>query len=193
VESAVSPSRAAAALDLYPLTPGADNRAVLVSLMTDIAFTCPAHKLAAAVARAGSPTWVYDFMRHPSCTPPHAHDPGAAHSFEISYVFDNIAEMTALANAQPNARTCVLATEDLALAKTVSSLWGAFARDRKAVASWPQYAPLRQQVAKLDIGLELDAVDTDSGYRRRQCQVLDQVGLVFEDFLAMLLAVRKCG
>ena len=54
---------------------------------------------------AGAPTWAYEFRRHPSCSGgfgsgPFPTKPGAAHTYELAYVFDDIADVVARANAR---------------------------------------------------------------------------------------------
>lgn len=182
LEKSIGSVKAAAIFDLYPTTSGANNRDVLVTILTDIMFACGAAEFAAALAAAGSPTWVYEFMRHPQCA--FASLPGAAHAFELPYVFDNI-----VAGVQVNKRqntSCVIAPADIELARTVSSLWGSFARNGEAVGAWPRFESPKQEVAKLDVGASVNAIDTDSGYRRRQCQELEDHGIVFQDGIAIL-------
>ena len=55
-------------------------------------------------------------------------------------------------------------------------LWGSFAREGKAVQGWPTYEKAKQAVVKLDLGLDQSLLDVEGGYRRGQCQLLDQVG-----------------
>ena len=198
VEQAVGPNKSAAVLALYPTTPGSDNRDVLVSITTDAMFSCPARKLASAIAATGTPTWGYEFRRHPSCAGFGA-VPGAAHGYEIPYVFDDIADLVAQENAWLSAhfprrgKPCVLAAEDVDLATTVSSLWGTFGRQLTFQSNvWPLFVPPKEVVVKLDVGSVTSALDTDSGYRRRQCQAMEQLSFGFTDAINMLTSQHRC-
>ena len=92
-------------------------------------------------------------------------------------------------------RRCLLASEDLSLARAISSLWGAFGWNHSfSPSAWPQFAPPRELAAQLDLGAVPGALDTDSGYRRRQCEALERLGLVgADDVWAVIRNQQTCG
>ena len=187
VDEVVEPEVAASLLGLYPLVGGTDNRQSVVQLISDLLIVCPSRRLATALAAAGAVPWVYEFARRPSC--PMYNKSGVFHTTEIPYVFDNLAGVAAMANAADP--QCVVAADDLELAAVVSSLWGSFARG-EAIAAWPPFDLPKQEIATLDTGATIGRLDTKAGYKRHQCEKLDQLGLTFAHAGALIGAAAKC-
>ncbi|MFE9928035.1 carboxylesterase/lipase family protein [Streptomyces sp. NPDC005533] len=71
--------------------PGARPADVLMDLITDELFRVPAVRLAEARAAAGNPVWAYQFDLP---TPAYEGRLGAAHCFELPFVFDNFDQWT---------------------------------------------------------------------------------------------------
>jgi para-nitrobenzyl esterase len=93
--------------------PDATPGDVLAALLTDAFFRNPA--FAVAAARAGSPTYVYEFA-----WPTETYDLRACHGLEIAFVFDTITAEHAAALAGPNPPQHV--------ADSMHAAWVAFAR-----------------------------------------------------------------
>lgn len=158
----------ASLLGVYPVVEGQNNREVVAALLSDVLFHCGNRRFATGLAAAGSPPWMYSFKRTPGC--PLVPIPGAAHAFEIQYVF------------QVNVnQSCTQPPEDVDLATKMSNLWGHFAREGHQVESWETFAAPKEQLAKLDIGLNPKALDLEGGYRRAQCDAINALGLKMEN------------
>jgi len=169
---------------LYPIIEGQDNRNALVDLVSDVTFHCPNREIGLALGAAGEAPWMYSFKRSPAC-PLFGFGlnvTGAAHASEIAYVFQELFTGTL---------SCMPPQEDVALAKAIGDLWGLFAREGRQIRSWPRFeAATKAQVAKLDVGLDIHDIDTETGYRRGFCALLSQVSSTFQ--YRFPLALRKC-
>lgn len=146
---------------LYPLVKGQDNLRALIDLYSDVAFHCPHRDWALALDAAGASPWMYSFNRHPGC--PLQPVLGAAHGFEVPYVFQQLDKSSYDTKCHPP-------PEDEELARQVGDLWGFFAREGRQVSSWPLFtAKTNGPVAKLDVGFNAQQIDLETGYRRGYC------------------------
>ena len=189
IQKGFGPVRAVQILNLYPLVEGSDNRQVLVDLMSDIMYHCANRRFALALAEADNPGWMYSFKRHSgmaNCGSPAA-VPGAAHGTEIGYVFGTLEVPYEAVNI-----SCPVPTGDLAMASQISGLWGLFARSHRAAASWPLYTHQKEEIAKLQLGMNAQGLDTETGYRKGQCMGLEEMGLRFREGVDMLFALKLC-
>jgi len=119
-------AHAAAGLTFYDkLTPDPRRGSVLLQAATDLAFACPASVVAAAHAKAGSPTWQYEFDYAL---------PGqdVSHSYEIRFAISNPASFPP--GAPP-----------------LQSYWLNFARtgdpNGPGLARWEPYAPGKSYIS----------------------------------------------
>ncbi len=87
---------------------------VMSAIITDGALACPTRRAARALAGAGGAAYLYQFTH--AFSPALAPGLGAAHSFEIPYVFDN----AFLGSRPPDA--------DAPLITTIQGAWARFAQ-----------------------------------------------------------------
>jgi len=109
--------------------PDGGEEGLATHFLSDVIFAEPARMLARAHARAGRPTFLYQFSYVAEAQ--RAKAPGAGHASEIPYVFDTIALTDPKATSQ-----------DRAAAAATSALWASFAlRGRPAGKgpAWPSY------------------------------------------------------
>ena len=183
IQKGFDPRAASTVLNTYLVTNGSDNRQVLVDLLSDSFFRCPARTFAKALSEAYSPTYMYSFQRTPPCTAIFG-TPGAYHGSEIPYVFQTLSVL-------PRNSTCVIPAADQILAVQIGSLWGQFARG-KAAKGWPLYQSPGEQVVKLDVGVDTAALQVEAEYRVSECDALDGLGLPYGDFLQVASAQLDC-
>jgi len=164
---------------LYPIVDGQDNRNAVVDLISDASFHCPNRAIGLALGASGAAPWMYSFKRAPAC-PAFKGATGAAHGMEIGYIFQE---------PSPLNSSCVAPPEDVSLAIAMGDLWGFFAREGRQVSSWPRFeANTKGQVAKLDVGLDIHNIDTETGYRRGFCVALDNS----LNYSKLWSAISKC-
>ena len=137
-------------------------------------------RLALALDAAGSPARMYSFRRQPVCT--FLHVPGASHTFEIQYVFQTTSSFN---------QTCVIPEADQERATEMSTLWGELAHGDK-VDSWPRFTAKHDAVVVFDLGAKRDLLDTETGYRREQCEALSAVGVDSSYFVRMMGGFYMC-
>jgi para-nitrobenzyl esterase len=130
----VSPQRATAIADAYPLAAYGSPNAAFSALVGDASFACPALQLDRWTSRR-VPTFAYQFDDDAApqrFAPPGAVTPVATHSSELQYLF-------ALPNAPvPGA----LDVDQQALAATLEAAWGSFAANgdpSSPAAPWPSF------------------------------------------------------
>ena len=112
---------------LYDPQGGEDGLAT--NFLSDVIFAEPARLLARAHAKAGRPTYLYQFSYVAQAK--REKEPGAGHASEIPYVFDTVAEVDPKSTAQ-----------DRAAAAATSALWTSFALHGRPAAkgsAWPAY------------------------------------------------------
>jgi len=164
---------------------GIDNRNIAAEIFGDALFHCDNRKVAQALSKAGVAPWVYSFNRQPSCPI----WPGAHHGVEIAYVFQNFnAAMIPFANS-----TCKASPDDVRLSEKVSAMWAAFARTG-TIEGWPRFdSPGNEVNLNIDVGL-LEALDTELGRHRSQCDAMDRIGALTSDILGagVLAALIEC-
>jgi len=165
---------------------GIDNRNIAAEIFGDALFHCDNRKVAQALSKAGVAPWVYSFNRQPSCDI----FPGAHHGVEIAYVFQNLDEtISSLSNS-----TCKVSPDDKRLSEKVSAMWAAFARTGTIEKGWPRFdSPGNEVNLNIDLGL-LEALDTQLGRRRSQCDAMDRIGALTSDTLGagVLGALIEC-
>jgi len=87
---------------------------------------------------------------------------------------------------------CEFVAEEQALAEKVGALWAHFAREGSMDETWPRFrTPSREVNVKLDLGL-VAAIDTETGYRRGQCDMIDELGLDVVQGYAWVGVTSEC-
>ncbi len=169
-----SPPTASDALAVAQLAAGANNGQAVVdhysgasyptpssamsAILTDGGVACPTRRAARALVAAGGVAYLYQFT-HPF-SPALAPGLGAAHSFEIPYVFGN----TFLGSRPPDA--------DAPLIATMQGYWGRFAQagdpNGGGAATWSEYTAANDENIVLDL-----KVTTESGLKKSDCDFWD--------------------
>ncbi|TNJ61373.1 carboxylesterase/lipase family protein [Paenibacillus hemerocallicola] len=122
--------------------PGSTTIALVSDLITDYTFLLPSLRLAEAVHKAGSHTWVYQLDWAPLGSPFKA-----CHGLELPFIFGNFEaykDVPILQGANP---------EDVAdLTTAIRSAWIGFIRTGNPGVSipWPSYEPDRRQTMRYD-------------------------------------------
>jgi para-nitrobenzyl esterase len=151
-------SNAAAVLARYTTSAYATPQASVSAIITYGGLACPTRTAARAVAAAGVPVFLYQFT-HPF-NPGLASGLGAAHSFEIPYVWGN----TWLGARPPDT--------DQPLIDSMQTYWGQFATtgnpNSGGQPAWPAYSMAADQNMVLDLTLA-----TASGLDSSECDFWD--------------------
>ena len=125
----------------YPLSGYSSPAVALGAVGTDAIFACPALVEEAALAKY-TPTYAYEFSDESApdrFLPSFGFPYGAAHAFELQYLFD-------LANTQfPGA----LSAPQRRLARTMQRYWTGFAATGGPGAGWPQFTTGGQRALSL--------------------------------------------
>jgi para-nitrobenzyl esterase len=134
---------AAAVRAAYPLSPGQSPAAVLNAAATASIMDCPGHRLQQSLSRF-TPLYAYEFADRtaPSYLPPVGFDLGAAHTFELSYLFTDYHGATGTLHA--------LTPAQRRLSTTMIHAWTQFAHT--GTPGWPRFTPGQQQVLSLQLG-----------------------------------------
>jgi para-nitrobenzyl esterase len=152
-------SQATQILAQYPSSSFTSPNDALNAVATDGFFTCPARRLARAVAGGGSRAFLYVFAHAPE--KPAQMNLGSYHSAELPYVFGID---TGLAITQ---------TDEKPLVSRVQGYWTSFARtgdpNGGGAPSWPPYNASGDQAMMLD--LPTSAAGT--AYKKAQCDFWD--------------------
>ncbi|MFB7842715.1 carboxylesterase/lipase family protein [Microbacterium sp. NPDC056052] len=136
-------------------------RDLFAAILGDRLFAAPTERLAVAHARAGHPTWRYEFRYR---SPIRDGALGACHSLDIPFVFDLLETDAARRFAGSHAPA--------ALAERIGAGWVALART--GIADWPPFDPESRRTLLLD---EHSApVDDPYGARRALWPEQEQQG-----------------
>jgi len=172
---------AARLLELYPVVDGADNTWILADMIGDVGFVCDNRRIARALSAAGAAPWSYSWRHRPSCigrSPGGIGLKGATHGTEVNYVW----RMPFFSRYE----TCEPVEDEEQLAERVSGLWAHFAREGTMDSRWPRFeSPANEATLKLDLGL-LEAFDTEMGYGRATCNVIEKLNVRLQDVFLFL-------
>ncbi|MEM9863278.1 MAG: carboxylesterase family protein [Myxococcota bacterium] len=130
VRSTLGPAREDAILALYPVDGFENAKAAYEHLFSDVGFICPALSFAQITADAGAAAYSYHYV-HTLSGPASAL--GAPHGAELLPLFDG---WSTLARYTP-------VDADIRLGELMRSQWVAFARNGRALDSWPQLPAIR--------------------------------------------------
>eukprot|EP00747_Dinoflagellata_sp_TGD_P075739 gnl/TRDRNA2_/TRDRNA2_158854_c1_seq2.p1 gnl/TRDRNA2_/TRDRNA2_158854_c1~~gnl/TRDRNA2_/TRDRNA2_158854_c1_seq2.p1 ORF type:complete len:333 (-),score=50.52 gnl/TRDRNA2_/TRDRNA2_158854_c1_seq2:22-921(-) len=156
--------KAKTVLQLYTpaAEPGVDNRDCFSDLVSDMVYHCVDRAIALAMANHSWHPWVYTWKHQPACP----YVPGASHTAEMAYVFNNQHEVYKSYNW-----TCDLSQEELKLGALVSKMWADFAKNLKPDPAWMPFSAPQEMSLKLGLST-LSHYDLEGGYRRAQCDIL---------------------
>jgi para-nitrobenzyl esterase len=154
---------AAAALPLYAaLDPVLGNPAA--QWLTDTSFRCSAVLTAARHAAGGAPVYSYQFEQ----SLPGREGEGAAHSYELPYVFGNLLPNGALAGP--------FSAADRQLSDTMLAYWTNFAKrgdpNGTGLPSWPKFIATSGSYMRFASALPQNA-QPGEGLRRAQCRLFE--------------------
>lgn len=130
--------------------------------ITDTSFRCSAVMMAAGHAATGAPVYSYQFEQ----SIPGKEADGAAHSYELPYVFGNLLSDGPLAGRYMAA--------DRGLSSTIMDYWSNFAKsgdpNGKALPSWSRFNDASRHYMRLSGALPQGA-QSAAGLRRIQCDL----------------------
>lgn len=146
-------------LSLYPVRADADVEMALLRATTHMFMTCPTRFAARGAARAGMPTYLYQFTR----VLPGGESLGAYHSAEIGYVFGTKESWLPLEPV------------DHELSESMARFWVQFAATGNPnVAGLPEWLPYDQATDRhLELG---NTIAAGAGLTRETCDLV-QLGL----------------
>ena len=154
---------AAAALPVY----GASDPVLgspAAQWLTDTSFRCSAVVTAGRHAAGGTPVFSYQFEQ----SIPGREAEGAAHSFELPYVFGNLLPSGALAGP--------FGAADRQLSNVMLTYWANFAKhgdpNGAGLPVWPRFNASPGTYLRFSSALPQDA-QTAAGLRRPQCQLFE--------------------
>ncbi|HEX7821940.1 MAG TPA: carboxylesterase family protein [Sphingobium sp.] len=159
----------------YPLAKFGSPVAALSAAETDLRFACPQDAFDTRIAR-WTPLFSYEFdeVTAPSYLPPAGFELGAAHTFELQYLFPRFRGATGMPRILNHAQA--------RLSDRMVGYWSRFASSgdpnlaRKEQPEWPRY---RQHQEKLILQLETTSVVEDS-LSRHNCAFWDRIKLPAE-------------
>lgn len=136
--------RAAPRKEVMARYPGLEGQALVRQWLADTGFNAPARWLANANARAGQPTWVYQFD-HLLPAAIKARQPGAAHSDDKLYLFNELDEPDLSFECPAEQR----------MKQLMLGYWTHFARsgnpNGKDLPDWPRWRPDHRVTQILDV------------------------------------------
>ena len=154
---------AAAALPLYATTDpvlGPPSS----QWLTDTSFRCSAVVMASRHSTAGAPVYSYQFEQ----SIPGREGDGAAHSYELPYVFGNLLPSGPLAGP--------FSAADRQLSNVMLSYWTNFAKhgdpNNAGLPSWPKFGPATGSYMRFSSALAQNARPAE-GLRKPQCQLFE--------------------
>ena len=132
---------------------------------TDASFRCGTTHFANKAATAGVPIWQYQFEHFV----PGKEERGAAHSFEVPYVFGNLSS-TGFSAADYDA-------DDRQLSELLTSYWTNFAKrgdpNGAGLPEWPRYTPANNAYLRLSSDLP-DSAQAAAGLGGEICELFVQ-------------------
>ncbi len=150
----------AAIVAQYPSAAYGSPTAAAAAAVSDGAFTCPARRVARALAGAGVPTYRYHFAHAPEGAL--VTGLGAFHSSEVPFVFGNATEL------EPNSPMA----DEAPLSSAMMGYWGRMAAagnpNGGSAVAWPAYDPTTEPDLVLDL-----PVTTELAYDKAACDFWD--------------------
>lgn len=144
----------------YPIAEYGSAQSAAVAAVGDAGFVCPTRMAARALAKSGTPTFLYHFTYEPTATL--LANLGAFHSAEVKYVFGNAYQLA----PQP------LTDEELGLSAELMGYWSRHAAagdpNGEGAFAWPQYDPAKDEAIVLDMTLS-----TKAGIKKDLCDFWD--------------------
>jgi para-nitrobenzyl esterase len=154
---------AAAAVPLYA-APDPVLGTPAAQWLTDTSFRCSAVVTAARHAGGGAPVYSYQFEQ----SLPGRDGDGAAHSYELPYVFGNLLPSGPLAGP--------FSAADRQLSNVMLSYWTNFAKqgdpNGAGLPVWPKFSASARSYMRFSTALVQDAQPAE-GLRRTQCQLFE--------------------
>jgi para-nitrobenzyl esterase len=154
---------AAAAVPLYT-APDPVLGTPAAQWLTDTSFRCSAVVTAARLAEGGATVYAYQFEQ----SLPGREADGAAHSYELPYVFGNLLPSGPLAGP--------FSAADRQLSNVMLSYWTNFAKhgdpNGTGLPSWPKFGASARPYMRFSTALAQDAQPAE-GLRRPQCQLFE--------------------
>jgi para-nitrobenzyl esterase len=154
---------AAAAVPLYA-APDPVLGTPVAQWLTDTSFRCSAVVTAARHAGGGAPAYSYQFEQ----SLPGRDGDGAAHSYELPYVFGNLLPSGPLAGP--------FSAADRQLSNVMLSYWTNFAKhgdpNGAGLPVWPKFSASARSYMRFSTALAQDAQPAE-GLRRPQCQLFE--------------------
>jgi para-nitrobenzyl esterase len=154
---------AAAAVPLYT-APDPVLGTPAAQWLTDTSFRCSAVVTAARLAEGGANVYAYQFEQ----SLPGREADGAAHSYELPYVFGNLLPSGPLAGP--------FSAADRQLSNVMLSYWTNFAKhgdpNGTGLPSWPKFGASARPYMRFSTALAQDAQPAE-GLRRPQCQLFE--------------------
>jgi para-nitrobenzyl esterase len=154
---------AAAALPLYQ-APDPVLGTPAAQWLTDTSFRCSAIVIAARHSAGGAPVYSYQFEQ----SIPGREGDGAAHSYELPYVFGNLLSTGALAGP--------FGTADRQLSNVMLTYWTNFAKrgdpNGAGLPKWPKFSAPVGAYMRFSSSLAQDAQPAE-GLRQAQCRLFE--------------------
>lgn len=165
-------AHAPSVLRQYPAIEGGDNLNQLAILSTDWLFVCASRAGTRALANSGIPSYLYQFLHHPSDDPINGDNPtctyGVCHSAEIPFVFhsDSFVDNGSMTEAE------------LELSWSFVDYWINAAKGGFGSGSWGPAWPLYSESSDESLVFDVPKIHTMEGYHSSRCDFWDSLGYV---------------